>query len=207
MHNYEHVGETIVEANKIHDEQITKITEKKVEAATTNAAVKKEVLFDILKADAAGEDVEQVVEDAHLPFEVTIEEEPSIELNNADAAKTLNRIVKRNQNTDPEVVKEDPEFDRFLSQVIDGFQGATQEQKQQARNGARRSQASQQSLGAIQQKLRNQYQQVPDYYSDEQQYLGYNPYEIDIEEQYYGCLLYTSPSPRDLSTSRMPSSA
>ena len=26
-------------------------------------------------------------------------------------------------------------------------------------------------------------------------------------EQYAGCLLYTSPSPRDLSTSRMPSSA
>ena len=27
------------------------------------------------------------------------------------------------------------------------------------------------------------------------------------DEQYYVCLLYTSPSPRDLSTSRMPSSA
>ena len=27
------------------------------------------------------------------------------------------------------------------------------------------------------------------------------------EAQLYGCLLYTSPSPRDLSTSRMPSSA
>ena len=26
-------------------------------------------------------------------------------------------------------------------------------------------------------------------------------------ERYYTCLLYTSPSPRDLSTSRMPSSA
>ena len=26
-------------------------------------------------------------------------------------------------------------------------------------------------------------------------------------EEIYGCLLYTSPSPRDLSTSRMPSSA
>ena len=26
-------------------------------------------------------------------------------------------------------------------------------------------------------------------------------------EQFYNCLLYTSPSPRDLSTSRMPSSA
>ena len=29
----------------------------------------------------------------------------------------------------------------------------------------------------------------------------------DIKVDYYGCLLYTSPSPRDLSTSRMPSSA
>ena len=33
--------------------------------------------------------------------------------------------------------------------------------------------------------------------------------ELDItnQEQVEGCLLYTSPSPRDLSTSRMPSSA
>ena len=29
----------------------------------------------------------------------------------------------------------------------------------------------------------------------------------DDDEEYYICLLYTSPSPRDLSTSRMPSSA
>ena len=29
----------------------------------------------------------------------------------------------------------------------------------------------------------------------------------DVPEQYMNCLLYTSPSPRDLSTSRMPSSA
>ena len=28
-----------------------------------------------------------------------------------------------------------------------------------------------------------------------------------FEARYWGCLLYTSPSPRDLSTSRMPSSA
>ena len=33
--------------------------------------------------------------------------------------------------------------------------------------------------------------------------------EIELEDKYQnlGCLLYTSPSPRDLSTSRMPSSA
>ena len=31
--------------------------------------------------------------------------------------------------------------------------------------------------------------------------------EADLAEQLKGCLLYTSPSPRDLSTSRMPSSA
>ena len=36
--------------------------------------------------------------------------------------------------------------------------------------------------------------------------LRYN-LEIDFEDSVHGCLLYTSPSPRDLSTSRMPSSA
>ena len=30
---------------------------------------------------------------------------------------------------------------------------------------------------------------------------------IDLEKSYYCCLLYTSPSPRDISGSRMPSSA
>ena len=29
----------------------------------------------------------------------------------------------------------------------------------------------------------------------------------NLDVEYYTCLLYTSPSPRDLSTSRMPSSA
>ena len=32
-------------------------------------------------------------------------------------------------------------------------------------------------------------------------------YRFDSLNSVYGCLLYTSPSPRDLSTSRMPSSA
>ena len=31
--------------------------------------------------------------------------------------------------------------------------------------------------------------------------------EYETETRHYACLLYTSPSPRDLSTSRMPSSA
>ena len=31
--------------------------------------------------------------------------------------------------------------------------------------------------------------------------------QVSVEEYYENCLLYTSPSPRDLSTSRMPSSA
>ena len=35
---------------------------------------------------------------------------------------------------------------------------------------------------------------------------GVGPY-VQSERQAQGCLLYTSPSPRDLSTSRMPSSA
>ena len=32
-------------------------------------------------------------------------------------------------------------------------------------------------------------------------------YVSQTDAERYGCLLYTSPSPRDLSTSRMPSSA
>ena len=47
------------------------------------------------------------------------------------------------------------------------------------------------------------------------EYLGLGDVEIkgidfpvhDMPENYRDCLLYTSPSPRDLSTSRMPSSA
>ena len=41
-------------------------------------------------------------------------------------------------------------------------------------------------------------------------YLGENVYVEEVrapQEKHYNCLLYTSPSPRDLSTSRMPSSA
>ena len=36
---------------------------------------------------------------------------------------------------------------------------------------------------------------------------GYSPDEYEVLDQSDDCLLYTSPSPRDLSTSRMPSSA
>ena len=38
-------------------------------------------------------------------------------------------------------------------------------------------------------------------------YLGATTAEIDMLKNSWHCLLYTSPSPRDLSTSRMPSSA
>ena len=43
-------------------------------------------------------------------------------------------------------------------------------------------------------------------YYDEFQPTVWVPYEFDYRE-YKGCLLYTSPSPRDPKTSRMPSSA
>ena len=42
----------------------------------------------------------------------------------------------------------------------------------------------------------------------EAQAQGFFPLSVEYLERYYAaCLLYTSPSPRDLSTSRMPSSA
>ena len=40
----------------------------------------------------------------------------------------------------------------------------------------------------------------PDIISDQKRY-------VQLNKEYKDCLLYTSPSPRDLSTSRMPSSA
>ena len=43
---------------------------------------------------------------------------------------------------------------------------------------------------------------APDLTDDELEQIGQDPFVIA-----YACLLYTSPSPRDLSTSRMPSSA
>ena len=39
------------------------------------------------------------------------------------------------------------------------------------------------------------------------QMIKFTDFERPIGIQIFGCLLYTSPSPRDLSTSRMPSSA
>ena len=42
---------------------------------------------------------------------------------------------------------------------------------------------------------------------DDAQFNGVLPSDFVEDERSYACLLYTSPSPRDLSTSRMPSSA
>ena len=46
-------------------------------------------------------------------------------------------------------------------------------------------------------------------YFDTEMYANFNTEVLEeyLEEKNRGCLLYTSPSPRDLSTSRMPSSA
>ena len=37
--------------------------------------------------------------------------------------------------------------------------------------------------------------------------VDYFPLSVNYQEKYYACLLYTSPSPRDPTKSRMPSSA
>ena len=47
-------------------------------------------------------------------------------------------------------------------------------------------------------------------HKDGEKTMKYTPLRLELKRQYPGfniCLLYTSPSPRDLSTSRMPSSA
>ena len=55
--------------------------------------------------------------------------------------------------------------------------------------------------------------EIKDYVRDHYKYYGWYPYDVQVGdvlytyEQYMDCLLYTSPSPRDKSSSRMPSSA
>ena len=45
------------------------------------------------------------------------------------------------------------------------------------------------------------------WYREEAEKKGINISDPDAREHIYGCLLYTSPSPRDVEESRMPSSA
>ena len=55
--------------------------------------------------------------------------------------------------------------------------------------------------------------EIKDYVRDHYKYYGWYPYDVQVGdvlysyEQYMDCLLYTSPSPRDRTRSRMPSSA
>ena len=43
--------------------------------------------------------------------------------------------------------------------------------------------------------------------NDERPHFGSRPLSLSLDEGLYNCLLYTSPSPRDATLSRMPSSA
>ena len=49
--------------------------------------------------------------------------------------------------------------------------------------------------------------QIKDYVRDHYKYYGWYPYDVQVGDVLYTCLLYTSPSPRDKRQSRMPSSA
>ena len=44
-------------------------------------------------------------------------------------------------------------------------------------------------------------------YNGAQKYISLKPYYCELYNIHYTCLLYTSPSPRDILVSRMPSSA
>ena len=56
--------------------------------------------------------------------------------------------------------------------------------------------------GEVQTETINSNSEVPDHF-----YNFMNQFEVETPEDYKGCLLYTSPSPRDRTRARMPSSA
>ena len=50
-------------------------------------------------------------------------------------------------------------------------------------------------------------EKIKEYVDDHYKYYAFYPYDVEVDGKLYSCLLYTSPSPRDATLSRMPSSA
>jgi len=167
---YESITADITTANLIHDEEVVAISKEHAVAAVFNESAKNNLIDDIYLAEDAGIDVEEILDQAHLPFEVDtvlhydIIEEPEVFDNVIDepyqfdnvidepevfdnvidepyyfdnvtdepevfdnvidepetAEDTLDRIVCRNGDCF-ESIKQDVEFDSFLSQVLNDF--------------------------------------------------------------------------------------
>lgn len=97
---YDNRTEEINEANKEHDDEVVAISKQHAVSDVFNEAAKQNLIRDIYDAEAAGVEIDQILADAKLPFDIdTLKPHPKPELEEGtleDAKDTLDRIVCRN---------------------------------------------------------------------------------------------------------------
>ena len=111
-------ADEIEEINADHDENVATIAKTTFVAEITNDTVKDKILREIVGAAEIGEDVNEVIAEQHLPFNV---QAPLIVADDETADAKLDRIVCRSGDCVGDI-KQDPEFDSFLGQVLDNFE-------------------------------------------------------------------------------------
>lgn len=114
----EDAADAIADINKDHDREVSKIAKTTFVAEITNETVKDKILREIVGAASAGEDVNKVIAQQHLPFDV---QTPFIVNDKEGADMKLDRIVCRSGDCVGNI-KKDPEFDSFLGKVLNNFE-------------------------------------------------------------------------------------
>merc|ERR1719469_419372 len=96
---YESITADITTANLIHDEEVVAISKEHAVAAVFNESAKNNLIDDIYLAEDAGIDVEEILDQAHLPFEVDtvllydIIEEPEVFDNVIDEPEVFDNVI------------------------------------------------------------------------------------------------------------------
>ena len=118
---YEESAEEINKVNKVHDKEVATISKEHAIVDVFNVAAKENVIEVVKKADQAGIDVEDVIAEANLPFEVDTEDKAATEeLAVKEAIDTLGKIVCKHKGC-LKSIKKDPELNDVLTLLVDDF--------------------------------------------------------------------------------------
>ena len=120
---YESITADITTANLIHDEEVVAISKEHAVAAVFNESAKNNLIDDIYLAEDAGIDVEEILDQAHLPFEVDtvlhydIIEEPEVFDNVIDEPYQFDNVIDEPEVFD-NVIDEPEVFDNVIVDTI-----------------------------------------------------------------------------------------
>jgi len=113
----EDAADEIQDINADHDKNVATIAKTTFVADITNDTVKDKILREIVDAAELGLDVNKVIKEQHLPFNV---QAPLLQDENETPEQKLDRIVCRSGDCLNDI-KQDPEFDSFIGQVLKNF--------------------------------------------------------------------------------------